>query len=167
MDHATHESKYETKLIVPRQQHEDYLGYIIRIQKLYIFNIWIYTHCGDGKVELLKQAAGFLKDRKHVRILFWEKAGVEHCALIKNIETLLERTKKNNTKCYYCDRRTFWFNSQVKYDNHICCNLFTPEIVCPKKKTYCFINEEKLQKIKKYYNRWYRMLHCRCHNQPP
>ena len=41
MDHATRESKYQNKLIVPRQQHEDGFGYILRIQKLYNNNIWI------------------------------------------------------------------------------------------------------------------------------
>ena len=91
MDNATRESKYQNKLIAPRQQHEDDFGYILRIQKLYNINIWIYTPCGDGKVELLKPVDDFEKDRKYVRILVWEKAGVEHCALIRNIETLLDR----------------------------------------------------------------------------
>ena len=53
MDHATREIKYANKLIVARQQHEDYFGYILRIQKLYNINIWIYRPCSDDKVELL------------------------------------------------------------------------------------------------------------------
>ena len=48
--HATRESKYVDKLIEPRQQHEDDFAYIIRIQKLYNINIWIYTPCGSGKI---------------------------------------------------------------------------------------------------------------------
>ena len=77
-----------------------------------------------------------------------EKAGVD-CALIKNIETLLDRPNKNKMKYYYCDRCTDWFNSQIKYDNHICSHSFKPEIVCPKKKHITFINEHKCQNITK------------------
>ena len=88
--HATRESKYVDKLIEPRQQHEDDFAYIIRIQKLYSINIWVYTPCGGGKIELFKQVDDFNKDRKDVRILVWSNGQIEHCALIKNIETLLE-----------------------------------------------------------------------------
>ena len=69
MDYATRESKYQNKLIPLRQQHDDDFGYILRIQKLYNINIWIYTPCGDDKVELLKQVDDFDKDRKDIRIL--------------------------------------------------------------------------------------------------
>ena len=71
MDHATRESKYQNKLITPRQQHEDDFGYILRIQKLYNIIIWIYmTPCGDCKVELLKPVGDFDKERKDVRTCF-------------------------------------------------------------------------------------------------
>ena len=103
MDHATRENKYQNKPITPRQQHEDDFCYILRIHKLYSINIWIYTPCGDGKVELLKPVDDFDKDRKDLRILVWDKAAVEHCALIKNIEILLDRPIENNIKYYYCD----------------------------------------------------------------
>ena len=146
--HATRESKYVDKLIEPRQQHEDDFAYIIRIQKLYNINIWVYTPCGNGKIELFKQVDDFNKDRKDVRILFWSNGQIEHCALIKYIETLLERPNKNNIKYYYCDRCTYWFNSQIKYDKHECNNSFKPEIVCPKKKHITFVNEHKRQNIK-------------------
>ena len=66
----------------------------MRIEKLYNINIWIYTPCGNGKVELLKPVDDFDKDRKVVRMLVWENSGAEHCALIKNIETLLDRQIK-------------------------------------------------------------------------
>ena len=72
MNHATSESKYQNKLIAPRQQYEDDFGYILRIQKLYNIDIWIYTPRG-GKVELLKPVDDFNKDREDVRILVWEK----------------------------------------------------------------------------------------------
>ena len=91
MHHATRESKYQNKLIEPRQQHEDDFGYILRIQKLYNINIWVYTPCGGGKSELFKPMDDFDKDRKDVRILVWGDGTTEHCALIKNIVTLLER----------------------------------------------------------------------------
>ena len=83
MIHAARESKYLNKLITPRQQNEGDFGYILRIQKLYKIIICIYTHCGDGKVELPKPVDDFDEDRVDVRILVWEKAGMEHCALIK------------------------------------------------------------------------------------
>ena len=94
---ATRESKHLDKLIEPRQQHEDDFGYILRIHKLYNINIWLYTPCGGGKVELFKQVDDFNKDRKDVRILVWSNGQIEHCALIKNIETLLVRPNKKIT----------------------------------------------------------------------
>ena len=98
MDHATRESKYQNKLIVPRQQHEDDFGYIIRIQKLYNINIWIHTHCGDGKIGLLRSVDDFNKDRKDEKILVWGNGQTEHCVLIKKIETLLDRPYEKNIK---------------------------------------------------------------------
>ena len=73
---------------------------------------------------------------------------MEHCALIKNIETLLNRPNKNDINYYYYVRCKYWFNSQIKYDNHICNHTFKPEIVCPKRKHITFINEHKGQNIK-------------------
>ena len=105
---------------------------------MYNINIWVYTPCGNGKKELIKQVDDFNKDRKDVRILVWSNGQIEHCALIKNIETLLDRPNKNNLYYYYCDRCTYWFNQQIKYDKHECNNSFKPEIVCPMKKTYYF-----------------------------
>ena len=147
---ATRESKYVDKLIEPRQQHEAVFDYILRIQKLYNINIWLYAPCGGGKVELFKQVDDLRKDRKDVRILVCSNGQIEHCALIKNIETLLNRPNKNNIKYYYCDRWTYWFNSQIKYDKHECNNSFKPEIVCPEKKHFTFINEHTRQNIKNF-----------------
>ena len=93
MDHATRKSKYLSDLIEARQQYEDDFAYIIRIQKLYNINIWVYTHCCEGKVELFKPVDDSCKDKNDVRILVLENTGVEHC-VIKNIETLLDRPKK-------------------------------------------------------------------------
>ena len=61
---------------------------------------------------------------------------------------MLERPNKNNIKYYYCDRCTYWFDSQIKYDKHECSHSFKPEVVCPKKKNITFINEHKRQNIK-------------------
>ena len=63
---------------------------------MYNINIWVYTSCGGGKVELFKPVDDFDNDRKDVRILVWGDGTTEQCALIKNIETLLERPNKNN-----------------------------------------------------------------------
>ena len=68
---------------------------------MYNINIWVYTTCGGCKVELFKQVDDFAKDRKDVRILVWSNGQIEHCALIKNIETLLDRPNNNNIKYYY------------------------------------------------------------------
>ena len=115
---------------------------------MYNINIWVYTPAGGGKVELFKQVDDFDKDRKDVRILVWSNGHIEHCALIKNIETLLVHPNKNNIKYYYCDRCTYLINSQIKYDKHDSNNSFKPEIVSPKKKHITFINEHKRQNIK-------------------
>ena len=63
MHHATRESKYQNKLIAPKQQHEDDFGYILRIRKLYNINIWVYTPCGGGKGELFRPVDDFDQDR--------------------------------------------------------------------------------------------------------
>ena len=78
---------------------------------MYSFDIWVYTHRGEGKVELFKPVDDFDKDRKNVRILVWGN----HCALIKTIETLLDRPNKMNYKLHYCDRCTDWFNKIQMY----------------------------------------------------
>ena len=118
LNNATGESKYVNNVIEARQRDEDDFGYILGIQKLYNINIWVYTPCVGGKVEVFTPVDDFDKDRKDVRILVWGNGLTEHCALIKNIETLLERPNKNNIKYYYCDRCTYWFDSQNKYDKH-------------------------------------------------
>ena len=55
MDLARRESKYVNNPIEARQRDEDDFGYIIRTQKLYYIIVWVYTSCGEGKVELLNQ----------------------------------------------------------------------------------------------------------------
>ena len=83
---------------------------------MYNINVWVYTPGGEGKVKLFKPVDDFDKDKKAVRKLLWGNAGVKHCALIKNIENLIERPDKSQHKFYYCDRCTYWFNSQFKDD---------------------------------------------------
>ena len=85
---------------------------------MYNINIFVYTHCGEDKVELVKPVVDFDKDRKSVRILVWGNGLTEHCALIKTIEILIERPNKSQHKFYYCNRCTYWFNSQFKFDKH-------------------------------------------------
>ena len=94
LNNATRESKYVNNLNEARQRDEDDFGYILRIQKLYNDKIWVYTHCGGGKVELFKPVDDFDKDKKDVRILVWGDGTAEHRALIQNIGTLLERPNK-------------------------------------------------------------------------
>ena len=114
---------------------------------MYNIIVLVYTPCGEGKVELFKQVDDFDEDRNYVRILVWENAGVDHCALIKTIETLIERPNKSQHKFYYSNRCTYCLDSQIKYVKHECSHSFKPETVCPKKKHMTFINEQKRQKI--------------------
>ena len=102
MDHATRESKYVNNLIESRQQHEDDFASTIRIQKLYNIDIWIHTPFGEGKIELFKPVNDFDKDRKDVRVVVQENSGKKHCALIINIENLLEKPSRSQHKFYYC-----------------------------------------------------------------
>ena len=148
MEHATRESKYVNILIEARQRDEDDFSYIIRIQKLYNINIWVYTPCGGGKVELFKPVYDFDKDRKDVRILVWGDGTTEHCALIKNLETLLDRPNRMNQKFYYCDRCTYWFDSQIKYDKHEYNNSFNPRLFVLRRRKLLLISEHKRQNIK-------------------
>ena len=104
MDHATRKFKYLNNLTEARQRDKDGFAYIIRIQKLYNINIWVYTPCGGGKVEGFKLVDDFDKDRRCQNI---GDGTTEHCALIKNIETLLDRPNRKNHKFYYCDRCTY------------------------------------------------------------
>ena len=117
------------------------------MKKLYNINIWLYTPCGGGKVELFKPVDEFDKDIKDVRILVWGNGLTELCALIKNTKTLLDRPNNNNIKYSYCDRCTYWFGSQIKYNKHECNNSFKPEVVCAKMKKITFIIENKRQNI--------------------
>ena len=110
---------------------------------MYNYNTWIYTPCGDGKVELPKSVDDFDKDKKDVRILVWGNGLTEHCALIKNIGTLIKRPNKSQHKFYYYNRSKYCFNSQIKNDNHICSHSFKPKNICPNKKKITFINEHK------------------------
>ena len=118
LNNVTRESKYVNNLIEARQRDEDDFGYILRIHKLYNTEIWVYTSCGGGKVELFKPVDDFDKDKKDVRLLVWGNELTEHCALIKNLELLLDRPNKNNIKYYYCDRCTYWFDSQIKNNKY-------------------------------------------------
>ena len=99
-----------------------------------------------GKIELFKAVDDFHQDKKVVGILVWENGGVEHCALIKTIDNLLDRPNKNYHKYYYCSSCTYWFSSKIKYNNYTCSHSFKPEIVCPMMKHVPFINEHKRQR---------------------
>ena len=99
MDNVTRESKHVNNLIEPRQQYEGFAN-ILRIQKMYNFIVWVYTTRGEDKVEWFKTVVYFEKDRKDVRTLVWGS----HCALIKNIENLIERPNRSQHKLHYCDR---------------------------------------------------------------
>ena len=136
MDHATRESKYVNNQIEARQRDEDEFAYIMRIKKFHNINIWLYTPCGGGKVELFKPVDDFDKDRKDVRILVWGDGTTEHCALIKNIETLLDRPNRMNHKFCYCLRCTYWFDSQIKYNKHECNNSLKPRLFVQRRRKF-------------------------------
>ena len=97
---------------------------------------------------MIKDFFDFDKDRCHVRLLVWAIEDTEHCALIKTIETLVEKQNKSHHKYYYCMRRTHWFSLFVKDINHDCSQLFKPKIVRPNKKKIYYLNELEQQEIK-------------------
>ena len=97
MGHATRESQYVNNINEPRRKQEDDFADIIS-RKLYKINIGVYAPHGERKVEVFETVADIDKDRKDVRILIWENARVEHWALNKNIETLIDRPNKMNHK---------------------------------------------------------------------
>ena len=94
MDHATREIIYVNNLVEPRQQNANDFTHILRLQKSYKISFWVYTPCGECKVELFKSLDCFDKDRKDVRTLVW----VNHCPLNKSTKNLLDRPNKKNHK---------------------------------------------------------------------
>ena len=74
------------------------------------------------------------KDRKDVRILVWSNGQIEHFALIKNIETLLEQPNKNNIKYYFCDSVPIGLTHKLNMINTNATTHPKQEIVYPKKK---------------------------------
>ena len=108
----------------------------MRIQKLYNINIWVYTPCGGGKLEMFKPMVDFDKDRKDVRILVWGNGTTEHCALLKNIETLLDRSNRKNHKFYHCDRCTYWFDSQIDTTNMNVKTLSNPRLIVLRRRIF-------------------------------
>ena len=87
---------------------------------------------------LFEPAIDFDKDRKDVRILVWDDDHTEHCALIENIESLIDRPKNSESKNYYCNRYTYWLTSFAKLDNHPFGQKFEQKIDCPGRETYQF-----------------------------
>ena len=60
---------------------------IVKIQNKNSINIWQYKTIGVSKLELSKWAIDYKKKRRDDRIL----VSMQHCALIENLEALLER----------------------------------------------------------------------------
>ena len=96
-----------------------------------------------AKVERLEKCSNFVKDRQNVRILVLN----EHCALIKNVEVLLERPNTKQAKFWFCDNCTHWFSSRYKNETHECCVQIKPKTVCPKLKQIKFKNQHKQQEV--------------------
>ena len=48
----------------------------------------------------------------------------------------------------YCERCTYWCNSESKYENLICGHVFTPNIAYTRKKKISLIIESKRQEVK-------------------
>ena len=143
---ATRENKYINNLVDDWEYNETAYDYITKIQNKYNINNWFYRPTQDSniaKVERLEKCSNFVKDRQNVRVLVWN----EHCALIKNVEVLLERPNTKHAKFWFCDSCTYWFSSQYKYETHECCVQIKPKIVCPKLKQIKFKNQHKQQEV--------------------
>ena len=145
-EHATKENEFFNNLVDDWEYNETAYDYITKIQKKYNINIWFHKPAQDSnlaKVERLEKCSNFVKDRQNVRILVWD----EHCALIKNVESLLERLNTKHAKFCFCDNCTYWFSSQHNYETHECCVQIKPKIVCPKLKQIKFRNQYKQQEV--------------------
>ena len=143
---ATRENKYINNLVDDWEYNETAYDYITKIQNKYNINVSFYRPTQDSniaKVECLEKCSNFVKYRQNVRILVWN----EHCALIKNVEVLLERPNTKQAKFWFCDNCTYWFRSQCKYEAHECCVQIKPKIVCPKLKQNKFKNQHKQQEV--------------------
>ena len=143
---ATRENKYINNLVDDWEYNETAYDYITKVQNKYNINISFYKPAQDSniaKVERLEKCSNFVKDRQNVRILVWE----ENCALIKNVEVLLERPYNKHAKFWFCDNCTYWFTSQYKYETHECCVQIKPKIVCPMLKQIKFKNQYKQQEV--------------------
>ena len=145
-EHATKENKYINNLVDDWEYNETAYDYITKIQIKYNTNIWFYRPAHDSniaKVDSLEKCSNSVKDRQNVRILVWE----EHCALIKNVEVLLERPNTKHAKLWFCDNCTYWFSSQHKYEIHEFYVQIKPKIVCPKLKQIKFKNQHRQQEV--------------------
>ena len=145
-EHATREDKYINNLVDDWEYNETAYDYITKIQNKYNINIWFYRPAQNSniaKVECLEKCSNFVKGRHNVGILAWN----EHCALIKNVEVLLERPKTKHAKFWFCDNCTYWFSSQHKYETHECCVQIKPKIVCSQLKQIKFKNQHKQQEV--------------------
>ena len=112
---ATRKNKYINNLVDDWEYNETELDYITKIRNKYNINNWFYRPTQDSniaKIECLEKGSNFVKGRHNVRILAWN----EHCALIKNVEVLLERPNTKQAKFWFCDNCTHWFSSQYKYE---------------------------------------------------
>ena len=106
---ATRKNKHINNLIDDWEYNETAYYCITKFQNKYNINIWFYRPTQDSniaKVECLEKCSKFVKDRQNVRILVWN----EHCALIKNVEVLLERPNTKQAKFWFCDNRTYCDN---------------------------------------------------------
>ena len=153
-EHATRKNNYINNLVDDWEYNETAYDYIAKIQNKYNISIWFYRptvvlhrrptqDSNIAKVECLEKCSNFVKGRHIVRILAWN----EHCALIKNVEVLLERPITKHAKFWFCDSCTYWFSSQHKNETHECCVQIKPEIVCPKLKKIKFRNHYRQQEL--------------------
>ena len=143
---ATRENKYINNLVDDGEHSETAYDYITKIQNKCNIKIWFYRPAQDiniAKVERLEKCSNFVKDRQNVRILVWN----EYCALIKNVEVLLERPNTKHAKFWFCDNCTYWFSSQQKFETRECCVQIKPKIVCPELKQIQFKNQHKQQEV--------------------
>ena len=148
LHHITKDATKENKCIdnLVEDWFDNIHKYLMNKHNKYNIKFCFYrpTQFGNmAKVELLEKSSDFAKNRKNVRILIWD----EHCALIKNIEVLLERSNTKNTKFWFCDNCNYWFSSKPKYETHECCTQIKPKIVYPKLKQIKFKNHHKQQEV--------------------
>ena len=107
-----------------------------QIEKDLKINLFFYEPVGNGLVKEIRRPYEYNPNFKNVLILCWNG----HCALIKKIESLIERPNNKHEAYPYCVNCRFWMNK-----NHQC--KFETKIKASKQKHLVFKNHHMKESV--------------------